>query len=347
MPDTAPPATPAAPPPAAPAAPAALAAPAAPAAPAQPPSLTGYGTFLTGALIGQDETAGGGQTIDEYLDRVKYYDPNASIETVWGSEGQSLGQKINYDITKLPTGANKAIGGGVEISDPSSHWGGSDSPIINQNAVQHDPFWGTYTSMTNISEPEDNFDKYGMMATMATIAVMSAGAASGLIGGAMAGAAADGGALAAEGTGAFDMAGSLGTGMVTGNAAGEMATAAAEAGGASVASATGTGTIFDTMGAHLTDPSWLAQQAVRQGIGVIQNGGHFDPVSSIVGLVSGSTGIPGASAVAGLGLSAARGNTIDPLNAALGVGGAAIGGSASPLANLLIYLHNHAGHGGP
>lgn len=264
-------------------------------APAPPPAdtaaqrtaLQGWGTALTGGLIDPNgQTFGGGLNAQQWVDRLNsaYPGAKASLEDVQGSDGQSLGVRVNYDIAGLPQGAGQALGGtgGVEFSDPDSKFnykGGTDDKVINPDAVFNDPLWGQYTSTNNISDPMSAFDKYGMMATMATIAAMTGGALAPLVAGAGAGAAAGAVDAGAATTGAFDVGGSLGTGLVTGDAAGEAATLAAEtaASGAGAGASSGglLGSITDslnpmnvinTLTNNISNPSWWLGQAARQGV---------------------------------------------------------------------------------
>jgi hypothetical protein len=242
--------------------------------------LQGWGTYLTGATIGEGQTAGGGLDAQQWVDRFNAAFPNAnaSIQDQGQNEnGQSAGSKVVYDTSGLPAGWQQALGGtgGVEFSDPSSKYnykGGTDDNVINPAAVYNDPLWGQYTSNNNIKQPVDNFDKYLQTGIYATLAAMTGGAMAPLLAG---GGAAAGGGLDAAGVSAG--AGGIDAG-VAGGAASDAAAGLGETGLVS-ASAGGTGSIIDSITAalnpanainslatNLTNPSWWTGQLVHQGM---------------------------------------------------------------------------------
>lgn len=284
--------------------------------------MSGWGNFLNGTLVDSSVHAGGGNDdIYSYLKKVQQYDPNASIKHTQGSDGQDLGMTIDYDMAKMPHGAAQALTGptgGAELNDPmgkNPYKGGTDNGIVNPNLVKTDSTWGTHTGWANNNyNPESAFDKYGQMAVMATIAAMTGGALAPMMG-------VGGGAVGAGGV-------NLGADGFVAGSAGDLAAggsgAYAGGGGAAAFSAAGGGTggaggflgnlgsqlnpsnIATNIGNNLSSPSWWANQAIKQGIGVIQNGGHFDPLNAATGIGLNSMGSPAASMLARYGMAAAH-----------------------------------------
>lgn len=149
--------------------------------------LQGYGTALTGGLIDKNgQTFGGGKDVDSYLATLRKYDPNAHLEDQTNSEGAYSGSLLKYDINKLPPGALQAITGpkgGVELSDPNSHWNDGDTTrIIDPSKINTDPIYGRSTSQTNIYKMPDKGRDVGFWGPL-VMAAVTAGAGSGLIGG--------------------------------------------------------------------------------------------------------------------------------------------------------------------
>jgi hypothetical protein len=227
--------------------------------------LQGYGTALTGGLVDKyGQTFGGGKNIDSYLADIRKYDANASLEDQMSSDGTYMGSKLNFDPSKLPKGILEATTGpkgGIELSDPDSHYGigmGSDSDFrtIDPNLIGSDPIYGSHTSEGNIYQKADGLTDVGTWGPL----VMSL-----VTGGAMAGMLPAFGGLtdaAAQGL----VSGATGSGLTA-----------------------GTGTI---LGAN-------AGQVINSGFGVARQAGDGGlSAGSLAGLVGQLSGIPGGSTIA-------------------------------------------------
>lgn len=161
-------------------------APAAASTPAQGALPAGSITALSGALFDKNgQSIFGHQSVNEWLDEFNKANPDAhaSLQDVTGSDGQYLGTKVNYDQSGLATGWQKALTGptgGVELSgNASNNYGlnSDDFQILDPNAINSDPIWGTSTSQSNIYQKPNVMDYVGP----AVMALVTMGAASGMI----------------------------------------------------------------------------------------------------------------------------------------------------------------------
>lgn len=124
---------------------------------------------------GNDNTQQAQEDATAALQRIKKYDPNASLSLVgdpsnWGSSGSDGGQDpgsyytIKYDASKLPkpstTNGEVRSVGGTEGGTYSLH-------DTNNNAMLVDPNYGVETSSANIYQPVGLMDRLGSMLPMA------------------------------------------------------------------------------------------------------------------------------------------------------------------------------------
>lgn len=254
--------------------------------PAQQQALTGYGTALTGGLVDRNgQTFGGGKTLDQYVQGLNAAFPGlgATIEDETGGDsGTYIGSKVNFDPSKLPAGWEQALTGptgGIEVSDPDSHWGdGSATKFFDPSKVQTDA-WGTHTGANNIYQTPDTLRDVGVWGPLLVSAVIG-GAGSGLLGG-------------------FNgMSNAAAQGLVSGATGGI---------------APGEASIFGMTGAKLPNTFLSLGRQATSGQGF--NGSSL---SSLLPLATGALGLPSSvSSLASLGLNAAQGKGINPLTALL------------------------------